>query len=137
MKLGFKYFCTTTLLIIVINAVAFAQRTITITKVESHNGYIRVEWTVDSEEGIDHYSVLRSTGGNGDYFKVGDVGRGTFFIEDGKDLFRSVGQFFSYRIIAVDANGYSQGQSNSMGATYNSLASVAKRTWGSIKAMFR
>lgn len=137
MKLGLKYFCTTTLLLIVINTVAFAQKTINITKVESHNGYIRVEWTINSEEGIDHYVIERSTGGSGDYSKVADVARGTFFLEDGKDLFKAAGQFFSYRIVAVDAYGYVQGQSNVLGTTYSGVASAAKRTWGSIKAMFR
>jgi hypothetical protein len=108
-----------------------------ITDVKQENdGAMRVSWSIGSEDGIDHYGIFRSTGTTGQYSHIGDVPRGTFSFNDTYDLFKTTGKYFRYQIKALHAETIVS-QSDPVGASYNSTSSAAKRTWGSIKAMFR
>jgi hypothetical protein len=136
MKLGHKYFFAAAILLFVLTGIVLAQSNPTITKVEASVGYIRVEWTINSEAGIDHYEVWRSSGSSNPYC-VGIVQRGIFYFED-KNLYKTEDQYFKYQVRAVGGpNGSILGQSGIWGTPYSSTSSTAKRTWGSIKAMFR
>jgi hypothetical protein len=137
MKLGYKYLIVTAILLFVLAGMVLAQSNPTITKVESYVGYIRVEWTINSEAGIDHYEVWRSSGSSVPYL-VGVVQRGIFYLEDRNSLYKTEDQYFIYQVRAVGGpNGSVLGQSDIKGIHFNSTSSTAKRTWGSIKAMFR
>jgi hypothetical protein len=136
MKLGQKYFFATAILLFVLTGMVLAQSNPTITKVESFDGSIRVEWTINSEAGVDHYEVWRSSGSSVP-FCVGVVSHGVFYLDDRTSLYKTEDQYFSYQVKAVGGpNGPVQGQSESKGIRF-STSSTAKRTWGSIKAMFR
>jgi hypothetical protein len=136
MRLGHKYFIATAILLFVLSGMVFAQGNPTITKVESFDGYIRVEWTINSEEGVDHYEVWRSSGSSVP-FCIGVVPRGVFYLDDKNGLYKTADQYFSYQVKAVGSNPSLQGKSESAGIRYTSPSSTYKRTWGSIKAMFR
>jgi hypothetical protein len=137
MKLGYKYFIATAILLLSLTGMVLAQSNPIITSVALFGGSIRVEWTINSEAGIDHYEVWRSTGSS-DPIRVGIVQRGVFFyVEDKSNLNKTEDQYFSYQVKAVGGpNGTVQGQSEIRGISFITN-STAKRTWGSIKAMFR
>jgi hypothetical protein len=136
MKLGLKYFFATALLLLVLTGMALAQSNPTITKVESFVGYVKVEWKIDSESGIDHYEVWRSSGSSQPYC-VGVVPHGSYYLEDKNGLYKTEDQYFIYQVRAVGPDASIQGQSEPVGVRFMSTSSTAKRTWGSIKAMFR
>jgi hypothetical protein len=137
MKLGYKYFIVTAILLFILTGLVRAQSNPAITKVESFVGYIRVEWTINSEGGIDHYEVWRSSGSSDPYL-VGIVQRGIFYLEDRNSLYKTEDQYFNYQVRALGGpNGPVLGQSEIKGTHYNNTSSIGKRTWGSIKAMFR
>jgi hypothetical protein len=137
MKAGQKYFLPI-LLFMVFSGMLLAQTsTPVITEVKQESdGTMRISWSIGSEDGIDHYEIFRSTGTTGQFSHIGDVPHGTFSFTDNYDLFKTTGKYFRYQIKALHAETI-VGQSAIVGASYNSTSSAAKRTWGSIKAMFR
>jgi hypothetical protein len=105
---------------------------------------IKISWTSGLEVGIDHYEVYRSTEQTGSFAdciqdNVRCKGNGQGYeVADTRDLFKTVGKNFYYQVKAVDASGIVVAATNHPVFTnYNSTSSTAKRTWGSIKAMFR
>ncbi len=138
MKAGRKYILVIVLTFIFSGLLLAQNSTPIITDVKEENdGTMRVSWSIGSEDGIDQYEIFRSTGNTGQFSQVGNVPRGTFYFIDNNDLFKTTGKYFCYQIKAMRA-GNVVSQSTIVGASYNSGASsVGKRTWGSIKAMFR
>jgi hypothetical protein len=98
------------------------------------DGSILISWTF-YDTTVDHFELYRSTDVNGVFGHIGDAPKGTFSFVDKTDLFKITGKYFCYKVMAV-GSGDSR-TSNIMGVLYNSTSSAAKRTWGSIKAMFR
>ena len=137
MKSALKYFLLIVSFII-FRGVIFAQNsTPVITDVKQENdGTMKISWSIGSEDGIDHYEIFRSTGTSGQFSHIGDVSRGTFVFTDNYDLFKTAGKYFRYQVKACRGETV-VGLSGIVGASYNSTSSAAKRTWGSIKAMFR
>jgi hypothetical protein len=103
---------------------------------QANDGTMKISWSIGSEDGIDYYAIFRSTGSTGQFSHIGDVQKGIFSFADNYDLFKTMGKYFRYQIRAYHAETL-VGQSAVVGASYNSTSSTAKRTWGSIKAMFR
>ena len=137
MKAGIKYFLLGILIIIFSGLMVAQSSTPVITDVKQENdGTMRISWSIGSEDGIDHYEIFRSTGTTGQFSRIGDVPHGTFSFNDNYDLFKITGKYFRYQIKALRAETLIS-QSAIVGASYNSTSSAAKRTWGSIKAMFR
>jgi hypothetical protein len=138
MKAGQKYILLVLLMIIFSGMMLAQTSTLKITDVKQQNdGTMKVSWWIGSEDGIDHYEIFRSTGSTGQFNHIGDAPRGTFFFYDNYDLFKTLGKYFSYQVKALRADKTIVSQSDQLGASYNSASSAAKRTWGSIKAMFR
>ena len=137
MRLCYKYLQAVTVLLFVLTGIVLAQSSPVITKVEASTGYIRVEWTINSEAGIDHYEIWRSSGSS-EPILIGNVQRGNFYFEDKNNLYKTVDQYFKYKVKAISgANGSILGQSGIVGTHFYYTSSTYKRTWGSIKAMFR
>ncbi|MGD0038569.1 MAG: hypothetical protein ABSC53_14885 [Bacteroidota bacterium] len=139
MQLGYRYFFPTIILLSFLTGIVLGQNAPTITKVEPCTGYIRLslDWTNVSASANYRYEVYRSSGGSDQFAIVGVVEQGSSYFDDQNDLYKTVDQFFKYKVIAVGSSG-PQGVSNIMNVRYNTGASsAAKRTWGSIKAMFR
>ncbi len=108
-------------------------------RAEPSVGSIKISWKIDSDANVDHYEIYRATNIAGPFTRIdnGNVTRGKFSFEDMNDLFKTMSQLFYYKVRALNANGNIIGQSDIVGASYNGASSTAKRTWGSIKAMFR
>jgi hypothetical protein len=144
MKLGHNHIFLISFFIVACIGQLFAQTSnqysvsINDVRAEPSVGSIKISWRSDSEVNVDHYVVYRSTDINGYFSEAGRVSKGTFFFDDNVSvLYKTLSQFFCYKVIAVDSNNKEIGQSNIVGTSYNSTSSTAKRTWGSIKAMFR
>jgi hypothetical protein len=103
---------------------------------------IKVTWISESENGINHYEVYRSTVKDGsftDCVKDNIAPQGdnhSYSIDDNCELFKTESSMYYYKIKGVysDDSGIF---SDAVGTVYSSTSSTAKRTWGSIKAMFR
>ncbi len=137
MKLGQKNIFTIAFLFVIVFGVASAQ-TISLSDPKSQSdGTILISWTVDSETGIDHYEIYRSTSNVGQFVKIGDQKCGVFEFKD-TGLFKTTIKYFCYKVIAIATDQSVRSQSAIVGTLYNDgTSSTAKRTWGSIKAMFR
>ena len=101
------------------------------------DGTILVNWTIGSDNGVSYYGIYRSTGSDGNFIDIGSVPKGTSSFVDKNDLFKTTSTYFCYKVIAFNADKTILSQSTPVVVSYNSTSSAAKRTWGSIKAMFR
>ena len=99
---------------------------------------ITLQWVSDDETGVLRYEIERKSGANGQFLYLVQVplrGNGSSYLYvDDSAFLRATETLYFYRI-KVD---YSNGSSVYYGpiAVQHSVSSV-RRTWGSIKAMFR
>jgi len=104
----------------------------------SNGSSIAVHWDSDDETGVVGYEIARKVGWDGQYivlvpsYKARGSNQPYDFVDD--SAFRTTGTYYEYRITALYSSGarsdpYEVGVSH----TVNSV----KKTWGSIKAMFR
>jgi len=104
----------------------------------SNGSTITVHWDSDDETGVVGYEIARKVGWDGQYivlvpmYKAKGSNQPYDFVDD--SAFRTSSTYYEYRITALYSSGarsdpYEVGVSH----TVNSV----KKTWGSIKAMFR
>jgi hypothetical protein len=104
--------------------------------VKSSGGNVILNWETNIETNLNYFVVQRKTY-NGGYVDVGNVspkGDRTYEYID-QTAFKTSGQLYVYRLKIVDNDG-STSYSAEVTVAHNSISSV-KRTWGSIKALFR
>jgi hypothetical protein len=104
-------------------------------------GSIKVSWKSESESGVAHFELHRRSGSSGGFTCIRDnispLGDyHNYSIDDDVDLFKTDGTLLQYFVRVIMTDGSSR-DSEIISASYNSTSSAAKRTWGSIKAMFR
>jgi hypothetical protein len=148
MKLVFKYLSYSVVFLFVFICLTLAQSNGSNNSLISNlsagqgsgSGNIIVTWECDFNSNIAHFDIYRST-------SAGDVGQlantdgilpnqdktRSYKYED-KTLFKISGGIFYYQVKIVYADGSSV-FSSSIAVSFTS--STTKRTWGSIKAMFR
>ena len=102
----------------------------------SQNGNVVVAWQTVTESNLNHFVVERKTV-NGSFMELGHVSprsdKNYEYVD--QSAFKTSDQLYIYRLKIVDNNGevsYSQ----EVRVTHSNISSV-KRTWGSIKALFR
>jgi hypothetical protein len=105
---------------------------------------ITITWVTSQENGIKDFAVEKSSQVNGQFYQldgaIAATGAGSTYQFVDKDLYKvESSTLFTYR---VRADGYDGSTSYSSTITQpydfsSGLSGVAKRTWGSIKAMFR
>jgi hypothetical protein len=110
-------------------------------KARSSNGDIILTWTTVDETGVQRFDVLRASwGGSGwsDFVVVGTVdqlkGNNSTYEFIDKSVFKTTAGIYGYRIRII--NGQTPAPETDI-VTVSHTSSAAKRTWGSIKAMFR
>jgi hypothetical protein len=136
MKTGQIYFLLIVLAVVFSSRMAAQMSGPQITKASMQSdGTVLINWMFDMDSNVGHYEIWRSTDVNGTFSQIGDVPKGTLYFVDKTDLFKTADKLFYYKVKAV-GTGFSQ-TSGSMSVLYSSTSSTAKRTWGSIKAMFR
>jgi hypothetical protein len=104
----------------------------------SSGSNIDVNWKSVDESGVQRYEVLRRAGADGDFLAVGIVdqlkGNGALYTFADKSVFKTTEGYFQYKIRIINGQNPAP-ETEIVGVSH--LSSAAKRTWGSIKAMFR
>ncbi len=104
--------------------------------VKSSGGNVVLNWETNSETNLNYFVVLRRTVSGG-YVEIGNVypknDRNYEYID--QTAFKTSGQVYVYRLKIVDNDGTTS-YSGEVTVAHNSATGV-KRTWGSIKALFR
>lgn len=125
-----------TLSIFTLFTLVFAGATLEFFRGRSENDKVILEWKSKEEVAVKEYIVERKSV-NSDYFPIGTLqpkGNNSYYTFIDETAFKSLGSIYYYRLKIVDFNG-SISFSNEI-TIFHSVSSV-KRTWGSIKAMFR
>ena len=112
---------------------------------QNSDNSILVQWSTTVEEGVGYFSIEQASQQDpSNYYEVGRVkadGAGTAYQYVVSGIYKTTSsEVFVYRVSAVDDAGNVIARSNVAAVDFgfsSSLSSVAKRTWGSIKAMFR
>ncbi|MCX6170727.1 MAG: hypothetical protein NTX65_15405 [Ignavibacteriales bacterium] len=103
---------------------------------KSSGGNVVLNWETNSETNFTYFVVQRKTV-NGGYAEIGNIypksDRTYEFVD--QTAFKTSGQVYVYRLKIVDNDG-NVSYSGEVTVAHNSISSV-KRTWGSIKALFR
>jgi len=105
---------------------------------------ILLQWSTSQENGIKDFAVEKASQLNGQFYQIDGTiaatGAGSSYQFTDKEVYKTTSStYFIYRVRA-DGNDGSVSYSDAKSVSYNyssSLSGVAKRTWGSIKAMFR
>jgi hypothetical protein len=108
----------------------------------SVDGVIHVYWTSTDETGLQGYEVARGSGRETSsimfaviFARVTPRGSNALYDIIDETAFRTTDSFYQYRIVALYADGH-RSDPYYVGVAHSSVSSV-RRTWGSIKAMFR
>jgi hypothetical protein len=99
---------------------------------------VTLEWKTRAESNLLRYEVQRKAGSNGDFITLASVspkGSNSAYSYVDRSAYKDAGSLYIYRLKIVEASGTPASYSNEVSITH-SVNSV-KRTWGSIKAMFR
>lgn len=118
-------------------SVLFAKTTFEYFEGKSENEKVVLKWKTLEEESLKEFAIERKSA-VGDYLTIGTVlpkGSNSFYTFTDETVFKSTSSVYKYKIKIIDTNG-SYEYSNELTIIHGGLSSV-KRTWGSIKAMFR
>ena len=128
-------------LAVLISAVAIADviRDGTL-RAESQTAGVFVQWVSDNETNIASYMVERTVTGSADAFvviqRIPAKGSGAQYSFLDYTAFKTTDSFYRYRVTPLDVSGNAGGPAKYTQLIRSSVSSV-RRTWGSIKAMFR
>jgi len=127
-----------TLALVTVFAVAFANVIKDKPVAYSNGSDIIVRWSTVDESGVQKFDVLRRSGTAGDFTVVASVdqlkGNNSTYEYDDKSVFKETSGVYQYKIRVI--NGQNPPPETEI-VTVSHVSSAAKRTWGSIKAMFR
>jgi hypothetical protein len=113
--------------------------------VPAEGGAVKVQWKTLDETGVSRFDVLRSQVVRGDITSfasaTGEIGIAAKGIASDYtftdiSVFKTTSNIFVYKVRVYFQNG-TFSDSEISDRTTNGLSSASKRTWGSIKAMFR
>lgn len=123
------------LFILVLSQLLFAGAKLVSFRAEPQNDCVRLEWQSSSEYDIKQYIVLRKTvsGSWSEIASIAPKGDGYYSFDD-RSVFKSTNSVYTYKIKIIDNSGTI---GNSGDVNVSLKISGVKRTWGSIKAMFR
>jgi len=103
----------------------------------SDGNNIIIQWGSTDEAQVKEYQVERRNGTGGEFGWIATVtkkGSNSFYEYIDRSAFKTTGSIYQYRIVTVFNNG---GHEYSSIITVSHNVSSVKRTWGSLKAMFR
>ena len=108
-------------------------------RAESKGGSVTIQWKTSDESGVVRFDMLRRTGTAGEFTIIGSVtqlkGNNSSYEFEDKSAFKSTDQLYQYKIRII--NGQVPAPETEIVSVAHVTSSAAKRTWGSIKAMFR
>lgn len=126
----------TTLVFFSLITLVFAGATLEFFRGRSESDKVILEWKSREESAVKEFVIERKSL-NSDYIPIGTVqpkGNNSYYTYIDQTAFKSLGSIYYYRLKIIDYNG-TVSYSNEI-SILHSVSSV-KRTWGSIKAMFR
>jgi len=100
---------------------------------------ITIEWKTGEEVNVKLFEIERSNGSTNNFILVGSMepkGSNSFYVYVDKSAYKPTDVIYVYRIKIVDKDpNVAPSYSSTVSVSHN--VSSVKRTWGSIKAMFR
>jgi hypothetical protein len=99
---------------------------------------IVLEWKTRSESSLLRYDIQRKAGQDGDFVTLATVspkGSNSLYTYIDRSAYKASQSTYVYRLKIVESSGSPASYSSEISVSH-SVSSV-KRTWGSIKAMFR
>jgi hypothetical protein len=139
-KRYFKLMRTAILLFFIVSLCVLATAEViklTSLQAQSDGSVITLGWNTEDETGVTRFIIERRVGTSGPFVQIAAVdpkGPSVYDYTD-KTAFRSTATLYQYQIRIKFANGTSDQEIGPISVSH-SVNSV-KRTWGSIKAMFR
>jgi hypothetical protein len=103
----------------------------------SESDDVRLEWQTSEETNLQNFIVERKTP-QSSYTEIASVqpkGNNSYYTFTDQNAYKTNDMVFVYRLKIVDNNN--QVTYSADVTVTHSISSIAKRTWGSIKAMFR
>jgi len=104
----------------------------------SNGSDIVVRWTTMDETGVQRFDILRRAGTTGDFTNIASIdqlkGNNSTYEYVDKSVFKENSGIYQYVVRII--NGQNPAPETDP-VTVSHVSSAAKRTWGSIKAMFR
>jgi hypothetical protein len=108
---------------------------------ESQSNGVVIRWTSNDETGVAGYRIERSLPDGSGFVTIlqrfSAKGSGQSYVFTDETAFRTTDSFYRYRITPVDGAGAIVGGQQYYTQLISSRVSSVRRTWGSIKAMFR
>ena len=98
---------------------------------------IRLEWRTRTERGVEKFEIERKSGHDGEFISLNSVdprGSNSTYEYVDRSAYKETASVYVYRL-RINESGVSPSYSNEV--TVSHSVSSVKRTWGSIKAMFR
>jgi len=100
---------------------------------------IVLSWRTVQESSVARFDILRRAGTEGEFLRVGMMSArradNSSYEYIDRQVFKSTGGIYQYQVQAILDSG--QPLPPTPAVTVSHLSSAARRTWGSIKAMFR
>jgi hypothetical protein len=104
----------------------------------SRNSNIVLRWESDDESGIVAFEISRRSGMDGPFIvlvpKFSPTGSNSRYEFTDESAFRAMDSFYTYRIVGIYADNH-RSEPFDVGVSF--IGTGVRRTWGSIKAMFR
>ena len=105
---------------------------------QSNGSDITIRWNTSDESGVVRFDVLRRPGTSGEFTTVGSVeqlkGNNSSYEFVDRSAFKTTGGLYQYKIRII--NGQMPAPETEIVPVAH-LTNTFKKTWGSIKAMFR
>ncbi len=127
---------STIILAFLIIATVYAGAYISYFHVRSESDNIRLEWQTGDESNLQSFVIERKTP-QSSYIEIETIqpkGSNSYYSYLDQNVYKSTDVIFNYRLKLVDNDGKI---TYSYETTVSHSISGVKRTWGSIKAMFR
>ena len=131
-----KYLIIKIFLILIFVSVAFAGAYLDYFQAKSQGDNVQVEWKTGDETNINHFSLQRKTPQTSfvEITTVQPKGSNSTYSFIDQSIYKTKDVIFIYQLKIID-NNMQTSFSNEVSVSPN--ISGIKRTWGSIKAMFR
>ncbi|MBU0559223.1 MAG: hypothetical protein KJ799_04740 [Bacteroidetes bacterium] len=123
-------------LLVFISVNIFANAILSDFQVISENGNVILNWQTSQEINLKHFIVERKST-NGPFMELGNIpatGDNSVYSFIDENAYKSHDAIYTYRLKIVD-NDNTVSYSNEVSVSHS--PSTVKRTWGSIKALFR
>jgi hypothetical protein len=123
--------------LVLFSGILFAGAFLDYFHANSDGDNIRLEWKTRAENGVEKFEIERKAGHDGEFVSLSSVeprGSNSTYDYIDRSAYKEAASVYVYRLKIVDSGAP---PSYSSEVTVSHSVSSVKRTWGSIKAMFR